>query len=234
MEKNPKNFNQFTPRHFIMIPFEDENFIKDYKNLCDLLEVEKPKEYDFELLQKPGKLHTSVIVLDLKDDPNEVSKIENILDKIHPQMKKFAEGGITFNFDTYDVFDSMDKTRVVFAKMKEDESYRKIELIVDLIIKTLIKEGVISRNDIDSYHISFENNLYKIVLHLTLLNTMFLNKILKKKKKKPIKSFDSHDILGVMYEKQLTSCPLNKINFCVMREDKSIGKYELVKSYDLY
>ena len=231
MEKYPNN--KFSPRHFIMIPFEDENFIKDYKELCDLLEKEKPKEYDFELLQKPGKLHTSVIVLDLKNDPNEVSKIENILDKIHPKMKELADGGITFNFDDYDVFDSKERTRVVFAKMKEDESYRKIELIIDLIIKTLIKENVISRNDIESYHISFEQNLYKIVLHLTLLNTMFLNKILKKKNKKPIKSFNSQDILAVMYKKNLTSCPLNKINFCVMREDKSIGKYELVKSYDL-
>ena len=231
MEKYPNN--KFPPRHFIMIPFEDENFIKDYKELCDLLEKEKPKGYDFELLQKPGKLHTSVIVLDLKDDPNEVSKIENILDKIHPKMKELADGGITFNFDDYDVFDSKERTRVVFAKMKEDESYRKIELIVDLIIKTLIKENVISKNDIESYHISFEQNLYKIVLHLTLLNTMFLNKILKKKNKKPIKSFNSQDILAVMHEKNLTSCPLNKINFCVMREDKSIGKYELVKSYDL-
>ena len=231
MEKYPNN--KFPPRHFIMIPFEDENFIKDYKELCDLLEKEKPKGYDFELLQKPGKLHTSVIVLDLKDDPNEVSKIENILDKIHPKMKELADGGITFNFDDYDVFDSKERTRVVFAKMKEDESYRKIELIIDLIIKTLIKENVISRNDIESYHISFEQNLYKIVLHLTLLNTMFLNKILKKKNKKPIKSFNSQDILAVMYKKNLTSCPLNKINFCVMREDKSIGKYELVKSYDL-
>ena len=231
MEKYPNN--KFPPRHFIMIPFEDENFIKDYKELCDLLEKEKPKEYDFELLQKPGKLHTSVIVLDLKNDPNEVSKIESILDKIHPKMKELADGGITFNFDDYDVFDSKERTRVVFAKMKEDESYRKIELIIDLIIKTLIKEGVISRNDIESYHISFEQNLYKIVLHLTLLNTMFLNKILKKKNKKPIKSFNSQDILAVMYKKNLTSCPLNKINFCVMREDKSIGKYELVKSYDL-
>ena len=231
MEKYPNN--KFSPRHFIMIPFEDENFIKDYKELCDLLEKEKPKGYDFELLQKPGKLHTSVIVLDLKDDPNEVSKIENILDKIHPKMKELADSGITFNFDDYDVFDSTERTRVVFAKMKEDESHRKIELIIDLIIKTLIKENVISRNDIESYHISFEQNLYKIVLHLTLLNTMFLNKILKKKNKKPIKSFNSQDILAVMYKKNLTSCPLNKINFCVMREDKSIGKYELVKSYDL-
>ena len=122
MEKYPNN--KFPPRHFIMIPFEDENFIKDYKELCDLLEKEKPKEYDFELLQKPGKLHTSVIVLDLKNDPNEVSKIENILDKIHPKMKELADGGITFNFDDYDVFDSKERTRVVFAKMKEDESYR--------------------------------------------------------------------------------------------------------------
>jgi hypothetical protein len=62
---------------------------------------------------------------------------------------------------------------------------------------------------------------------------MFLNKILKKQRKKPIKSFNSGDILTCINDIKLCSCPLNKINFCVMREDKSIGKYELVKSYDL-
>ena len=35
MEKNP---NQLAPKHFIMIPFEDEKFIEDYKKLCDKLE----------------------------------------------------------------------------------------------------------------------------------------------------------------------------------------------------
>ena len=225
--------NKFSPRHFIMIPFEDENFIKDYKELCDLLEKEKPNEYDFELLQKPGKLHTSVIVLDLKDDPNEVSKIENILDKIHPKMKELADGGITFNFDDYDVFDSKERTRVVFAKMKEDESYRKIELIIDLIIRNLIDHNVINKNNIQSYHVDFKDGLYKIVLHLTLLNNMFLNKILKKQRKKPIKSFNSGEILTCINDITLCPGPLNKINFCVMREDKSIGKYELVKYYDL-
>ena len=230
MEKNP---NQFAPKHFIMIPFEDEKFIEDYKKLCDKLEDEKPNQYDFELLQKPGKLHTSVIVLDLKDDKKEVSKVEKILDSIHQEMKSLASGGITFNFDKYDVFDSIDKTRVVFASMKEDESYQKIELIIDLIIRNLIDHHVINKNNIQSYHVDFKDGLYKIVLHLTLLNNMFLNKILKKQRKKPIKSFNSGDILTCINDIKLCPCPLNKINFCVMREDKSIGKYELVKSYDL-
>ena len=230
MEKNP---NQFAPKHFIMIPFEDEKFLKDYKNLCDKLEKEKPYQYDFELLQKPGKLHTSVIVLDLKDDPTEVKKVENILDNIHQEMKNLAFGGITFNFDKYDVFDTIDQTRVVFATMKEDESYKKIELIIDLIIRSLINNKVINKNNIGNYHIDFKDGLYKIILHLTLLNNMFLNKILKKKKKKPIKSFNSGDILTCISDIKLCPCPLNKINFCVMREDKSIGKYELVKYYDL-
>jgi hypothetical protein len=32
---------------------------------------------------------------------------------------------------------------------------------------------------------------------------------------------------------KMNSCKLNKIDFCVMREDKSIEKYELVKSYEI-
>ena len=29
--------NKFTARHFIMIPFEDQNFINEYNNLCNKL-----------------------------------------------------------------------------------------------------------------------------------------------------------------------------------------------------
>ena len=32
---------------------------------------------------------------------------------------------------------------------------------------------------------------------------------------------------------KLADCPLKKIDFCVLREDKSIGKYELIQSFDL-
>ena len=32
---------------------------------------------------------------------------------------------------------------------------------------------------------------------------------------------------------KLADCPLKKIDFCVLREDKSTGKYEVVESFDL-
>jgi hypothetical protein len=66
-----------------------------------------------------------------------------------------------------------------------------------------------------------------------LLNTTFLNKILKKEKKKNIKNFDSTEIMNFFNGEKMNSCQLNKIDFCVMREDKSIEKYELVKSYEM-
>ena len=55
--------NSFTARHFIMIPFQDENFIASYENLCEKLKSEKPQNFDPELLQKPSKLHISALSL---------------------------------------------------------------------------------------------------------------------------------------------------------------------------
>ena len=60
-----------------------------------------------------------------------------------------------------------------------------------------------------------------------------MNKILKKKKKKPIKNFDATKINDCIQGIKLPDCPLKKIDFCVLREDKSLGKYELVQSFDL-
>ena len=41
-----KNQNYFTARHFIMIPFEDENFIASYEELCAKLKSENPENFD--------------------------------------------------------------------------------------------------------------------------------------------------------------------------------------------
>ena len=227
----------FTVRHFIMIPFEDSKFLEDYDNFCNTLKSYNPPNFDEDLLQKISKLHISVLIFDLHEDQNKINKVCTILKGIQDEIKKLSEGDITYKFGGYGAFDSFKSARVIYSKMEEDNSYFKLEKIIHLVIKNLIKEGVISESELKDLHVTKEGSdsdpFYKIEMHLTLLNATFLNKVLKKKKKKPIKTFDATKINDCIQGVKLCDCPLKKIDFCVLREDKSTGKYELIQSFDL-
>ena len=228
---------KFPVRHFIMIPFEDPKFLEDYNNFCNTLKSYSPANFDEDLLQKVSKLHISVLIFDLNEDQNKINKVCTILKGIQDEIKKLSEGDITYKFGGYDAFDSFKSARVIYGKMEEDNSYAKLEKIIHLVIKNLIKEGVISENELKDLHVTKDGTdsdpFYKIEMHLTLLNATFLNKVLKKKKKKPIKTFDATQIHDCIQGIKLCECPLKKIDFCVLREDKNTGKYELIQSFDL-
>ena len=227
----------FSVRHFIMIPFEDPKFLENYDNFCNILKSYGPKNFDEDLLQKPSKLHISVLIFELHNDQNKINKVCTILKDIQDEIKKISAGDITYKFGGYDAFDSFKQARVVYSKMVEDSSFSKLEQIIDLVIKRLLKDGIISENELDGLHVtkegSSENPFYKIEMHLTLLNATFLNKVLKKQNKRTIKSFDATYIQDCIQGVKLADCPLKKIDFCVLREDKKIGKYEVVQSFDL-
>ena len=228
---------QFSVRHFIMIPFEDPKFIESYKNFTDTLQSYNPKHFDADLLQKPSKLHISVLIFDLHENQEKISKVLNIMKEIQTEIKNLSKGEITYKFGGYGAFDSFKNARVVYGKMVENDSYSKLEQIIDLVIKKLLDGGIIYKNELEGLHVKKEgsdsNPFYKIEMHLTLLNATFLNKVLKKKNKKTIKNFDATYINDCIQSLQLADCPLKKIDFCVLREDKSIGKYELIQSFDL-
>jgi len=232
-----KQQNKYPARHFIMIPFEDENFLTSYEDLCSKLKSESPENFDPELLQKPSKLHISALIFDLNEDPQKINQVCEIMKELQEEIKNLGEGNITYKFGGYGVFDSYQKARVIYAKMEENADYTKMEKIIDLIIKKLLSEGVIYENQLKDLHVtktgSNSNPFYKIEMHLTLMNTTFLNKVLKKQKKKPIKNFDATKIDQCIQGEKLGDCPLKKIDFCVLREDKSTGKYEVVQSFDL-
>ena len=228
---------QISLRHFIMIPFEDPKFIESYNNFCDTLKSYSPKNFDDDLLQKPSKLHISALIFDLQNNQEKITKVCTIMKEIQEEIKNFSKGELTYKFGGYGAFDSFKEARVVYGKMVEDESFGKLEQIIDLVIKKLLKEGIILESQLNELHVvksgSDVDPFYKIEMHLTLLNATFLNKVLKKKNKKTIKSFDATYINDCIQSLKLADCPLKKIDFCVLREDKSIGKYELVQSFDL-
>ena len=220
--------------HFIMIPFEDENFLNSYNKLTEILISENPKNFNKLLLQNPKKIHMTICVLDLKNDKNLINKVINILDENINKIKEICEKELIFNFAEYNTFNNIEKTKVIYAKMLKDENNYKLNKIINLIINELIIYGIIDKNNLNEYNIKIKNNLiYKIKKHITLLNISFLNQQLKKEKKQSEKFFNGEDILKVMKKIEMSECNLRKLNFCKISEEKD-KLYEIIKSYNLY
>ena len=164
-------------KYFLMIPFEQDNFVSTFNNMCEKLEAEKPKDYDINLLQKPQKLHITLVVLDIKEDKEKTEIIIKLINSLIAEMKDILCDELFFNFEKFDVFDSVKNAHVLFAKMIEDENHYKLKMITNLIIKNLVKENILDKKDLENLHINEEYSdgelIYVIKYHITLLNVKY-------------------------------------------------------------
>ena len=225
-------------KYFLMIPLEQENFILTFNELCQKLEKENPKNFDKNLFIKPQKLHMTLVVLDINEDKEKTSQVITIINELIPKIKEVLNEEFIFNFDKFDCFDSVKKTKVIFAKMLEDENHYKLKSITNLIIKGLIEGNILSKENIKNLNISEEYSdgelIYTIKFHATLLNLKYLNKALKAENKPADKKeFDASDILNCIKDIKFPECQMDKINLCAMREDQISGKYEVIHSFNL-
>jgi hypothetical protein len=235
MNKN-QNYDTTKKSHFINIPiaFNDDNFIKEYKLFMDKINEKGLDNISPHLFQKPYKLHMTVCTLNIGEDNNKIEKCNSIMKSINSKMEELAKGGISFNFQKYETLGSVTKARVLYAEMLQDESYKKLCEIINLIIQTLLAEGLMGDEEIKQNYIEYNKttNQYSIKLHLTLLNVLFWNKILKKERKKPLNDIDFSKLLELVQGNlMLPSTNITQINFSRMREDKKTEMYELLYSY---
>ena len=225
-------------KYFLMIPLEQENFISTFNELCQKLEKENPKNFDKNLFIKPQKLHLTLVVLDINEEKEKTSQVITIINELIPKIKEALNEEFIFNFDKFDCFDSVKKTKVIFAKMLEDENHYKLKTITNLIIKGLIDGNILSKENIKNLNIYEEYSdgdlIFTIKFHATLLNLKYLNKALKAENKPADKKeFDASDILNCIKDIKFPECQMDKINLCAMREDQVSGKYEVIHCFNL-
>lgn len=236
-EKDESQNTEKGVMYFLMIPLEDENFVNEYKLLCSRLEERNPKNFNKNMLQKPEKLHMTLIVFDIKENKEKTEKIINIINEMNKEIINITSDELIYNFEKFDVFDSVEKTRVVFGKMYEDENNYKLKLLTNLLIKKFIENNILSNNDLKDLHVNEEHSdgesFYTIKFHLTLLNVKYLNRELEKVKQKTKKNFDSSEILQCINDIKLPECPITKMNLCAMRQDTSTSGYEIIKSFNI-
>ena len=233
---NIKNSNDKV-KYFLMIPFEQENFINTFNTLCTKLEKENPKNFDKNLFQKPQKLHFTLLVLDINENKEKTEKIINVMNNLLNNIKDIVSDELLFNFDKFDVFDSVKNAHVIYAKMIEDENHYKLKMITNLIIRKFLEENILNKKDLENLHINEEYSdgelIYVIKYHLTLLNVKYLNRALQKEKKAIIHDFNATDILQCIKDIKFPECKLDKINLCAMREDTSNEKYEVIHTFNI-
>ena len=225
-------------KYFLMIPLEQEEFINTFNEICQKLEKDNPKDFNKHLFTKPQKLHFTLVVLDLNEDKEKTEKVVGVINSLIPQIKEIISDEFIFNFEKYDCFDSIKKAYVVYAKMIEDENHYKLKSITDIIIKKLLEEGILTKQDLKNFKIYEEYSdselIYTIKFHVTLLNLKYLNKALKEENK-PIekKEFDATEIISCIKDIKFPECQMDKINLCAMREDPNNGKYEVIHSFNI-
>lgn len=232
---NQNNFNNHKT-HFINIPIIDDLFIEEYKKFTEFIKKQNLKDFYPDLLQKPGKLHFTVCVLSLGEDEEKIEKVNTILNRLCPQIQQISLGNLKCNFDGFSSMGKVNDCRVIYSKVKEDENYNRLCEIISIIIKNLVQEGIISKKDLSASHVEFDKkkDFYSIKIHMTLLNTLFLNKIAKKLQMKQIYSIDSNEILNFMNNKVIfPSVSLSEIHYSRMRENKITEKYEMLYTYKI-
>ena len=238
-EKQTNDNNQNDKvKYFLMIPLEQENFINTFKEICQKLEKENPKDFNKNLFIKPQKLHFTLIVLDLNEDKEKTEKVINIINSLIPQIKEIISDELIFNFDKYDSFEPIKKAHIVFAKMIEDENHYKLKIITNIIIKKLLEEDILTKQHIKNLKIYEEYSdselIYTIKFHVTLLNIKYLNRALQEENKPTEKKeFDATDIISCIKDIKFPECKMDKLNLCAMREDPNNGKYEVIHSFNI-
>ena len=230
-----KGFDPNKKSHFIMIPIEDQSFVEAYNQLVNNIKSENLQNISPYLFQKDGKLHMTVCTLNIGEESSKLDKYLNFLSGIEEEVKKISSGGVNFNFDGYSTLGEGANTRVLYVKMKKDDQYEKLGKIIDFLISRLVKSNLLNQEEIEQNFIVFDNltNKYSITVHLTILNVLFWNKILKKNKQKPLKGLNSTQLLDYLINMLLPNANINCFNFCRMREDKNTEKYEIIKTYYL-
>lgn len=238
-QDNPNIINSSNDKvkYFLMIPFEQEDFVSTFKDLSQILKKENPKDFNINLVQKPQKLHITLLVLDINENKEKTEKIINIINSLINDIKNLICDEFCFNFEKFDVFDDIKKAHVVFAKMIEDENYYKLKMITNMIIKKLVEESILNKKNLQDLHINEEYSdgelIYTVKYHITLLNVKYLNRALQKEKKPFKKDIDATEILQCFKNIQFPECKMDKINLCAMREDESTGKYEVIHTFNI-
>jgi len=202
--------------HFLNFPINDKKFIETFYAFTD--EVKKINYWidnSFhiaEILQFSTNLHFTLCVMNLQSN-DDITKLNDIILKLQPKIKEILENKtLVLTPDKFDNFGNQNNAKVIFLKMKEDESYKKLIKIIEDTMAELLKEKLLDPAD------------SKINLHMTIFNTTFMNSK---------KGFAAKDIYETINKFVFPPFEVNELRLSKMGLNKKTELYDTIYSYSL-
>ncbi|CAI2371623.1 unnamed protein product [Moneuplotes crassus] len=137
--------------HFIAIPVEDEGVIENLVELQERLAEEYEGILHPGWMMPSGKFHFTLFVMSLNNHEKVEAAVQTLND-LQPILSEIiSTASFTLDLDGIDAFSGRDgkSARVLYAKLKKDESYTLLENIADVVVKKFIEDGIIKETDLD-------------------------------------------------------------------------------------
>mmetsp|Transcript_29874 Transcript_29874/g.26428 ORF Transcript_29874/g.26428 Transcript_29874/m.26428 type:complete len:267 (+) Transcript_29874:80-880(+) len=205
--------------HFIALPVEDSEIITNLSDFQSSLLEQYPDLLDKGWQMGPGKFHFTFFVISLADEEH-VERATQTMNDLQPKLTEIiGETKFEIELNGVDGFTGKwnNSTRVLFAKVKQNENFDILKQITDTVIKGFIEDGVIKESDLDFQKLDPVTKMYNVNFHLTLFNTKY-------KRIKDKSSFDPTDILDNYQDNNFGTFNANKITMFKMKSRD--GKYE--------
>lgn len=234
--------------HFLAIPLTKSSrnldFLEKFYYFKNKVFDEGLYNEDENIFQNPERLHLTLCMLEIKSE-KEVNNLKKTLENLKPLFEEILQGEEAYlYFEALEVFGKPHDSRVMYTKPKINESNKIMDLL-DVIYSNLIDKKILQKEQMKYSNIMYsENNqrYEKEKLHVTLMNTSFLNKAkdeTSNSKTIPIKGFgdklkENFNFNGMKILKKMSNFSfgthrLNEICLYQMQIDQHTNTFKLIE-----
>jgi 2'-5' RNA ligase len=169
--------------HFFSLPMntpEIQDILKKWHDDCK----DKYENIPEKCFLRPQVVHITLLMLPL-GSPEAIEKAKETMNACEPKIKAAFEKagvdpkeGIKLSFEGLKYFGSLEKTKVIYMKLKEEG--RDFELVRDMIhilVQECLDTGVLEKSDLSHCNFNKQSNRYELEqLHLTIVNCSWAGK----------------------------------------------------------
>jgi hypothetical protein len=238
-EKGGKKIQpKFMWTHFIAFPYyTNKSFVEKYIFFRNTILGENFANINEHLFQQESRLHMTFCLLQLKNK-EQLSLAQKLISESEKEINELTENfPITLDFDQFELMGTPNKTRVFYTRPDPNhESTEKTKDIIDILIRKLVDNQLLTKEMLQYSNISYNvatERYENQKLHVTLLNSTFLYRQMKKmNKNETIKPyFNGQYILKKMKHFNFGSTPTNNFVLYEMKVDKN-GNYNQVTNFN--
>ncbi|ORX50040.1 hypothetical protein BCR36DRAFT_352950 [Piromyces finnis] len=200
--------------HFLSYPLMDPDFLSKIEDLYeDWMEMSKDKDFLSSILMPPKCMHLTIGTLCLRNE-KEIQKAIELMRTLSSQVyDKFNTHSALLKIKGLSLMKGTIKNaRVIYAEIQKEQSYQVVQEVCQFLLDKFREAGLIVREESK-----------EILLHATLLNTIYYNNKLKN-------TYDATEIFERYGHINFGNVLLRNISLCkIGTKNAEKGYYSLEK-----